>query len=77
MESGFLSLKGSGVGRGVKEKNASNSKVVKDGVVPSVIVADGNTQKDLNDDPVAMKVQSPLVDQINTIKTSGVAMKVQ
>ncbi|GKC93413.1 cytokinin dehydrogenase 3-like protein [Tanacetum coccineum] len=40
---GFLSQKGSGGGRGVKEKNtnASNLEVVKDGVVPSVIVAYG------------------------------------
>ncbi|GJZ93948.1 copia protein [Tanacetum coccineum] len=38
-------------------------------VVPSVIVDYGNIQKDLNDDRVAMEVQSPLVDQTNTVKT--------
>ncbi|GJV99093.1 retrotransposon protein, putative, ty1-copia subclass [Tanacetum coccineum] len=71
---GFLSQKGSGVGRGVKEKqvsNASNLEVVKDGVVPSVTVTYDNTQKDLNDDPVGMEVQSPLVDQTNAVKTGG------
>ncbi|GJQ93719.1 retrotransposon protein, putative, ty1-copia subclass [Tanacetum coccineum] len=31
----------------------------------------GKTQKDLNDDPVAMDVQSPLVDQINAGKIGG------
>ncbi|GJU13534.1 proteasome subunit alpha type-5 [Tanacetum coccineum] len=60
-------------GRGVKEKNvnATNLEVVKDGVIPSVTVAYGNTQKDLNDDPVAMEVQSPLVDLYNAVKTGG------
>ncbi|GJW76322.1 hypothetical protein Tco_0138004 [Tanacetum coccineum] len=47
MESGFLSQKGSGMGRGVKEKdlNDVSNKVVKDGVVPSITVASGSTQK--------------------------------
>ncbi|GKA77120.1 hypothetical protein Tco_0783581 [Tanacetum coccineum] len=46
MEHGFLSQKGSGGGRGVKEKDANiaNLEVAKDGVVPSVTVASGNTQ---------------------------------
>ncbi|GJX51611.1 hypothetical protein Tco_0278456 [Tanacetum coccineum] len=46
MELGFLSQKGNGRGRGVKEKdtNDSNLEVVKDGVVPSVTVASGDTQ---------------------------------
>ncbi|GJU02367.1 cytokinin dehydrogenase 3-like protein [Tanacetum coccineum] len=46
MERSFLSQKGSRGGRGVKEKDANvvNPKVVKDGVVPSVNVASGNTQ---------------------------------
>ncbi|GKA77967.1 copia protein [Tanacetum coccineum] len=67
MERGFLSQKWSRVRRGVKEKNvnASNLEVVKDCVVPSITVAYGNTQKDLNDDPMAMEVQNPLVDQTN------------
>ncbi|GJY51801.1 hypothetical protein Tco_0442648 [Tanacetum coccineum] len=41
-------LKGSRVGRGVKEKNVSDSniKVVKDRVVPSVTVATGNTREE-------------------------------
>ncbi|GJY89750.1 putative reverse transcriptase domain-containing protein [Tanacetum coccineum] len=58
MKRGFLSQKGSGVGRGAKEKqvsNALNLEVVKDGVVPSITISYDNTQKDLNDDPVAMK----------------------
>ncbi|GJY51802.1 hypothetical protein Tco_0442649 [Tanacetum coccineum] len=48
MERGFLSQKGSRVGRGIKEKNVSDSniKVVKDHVVPSVIVATGNTREE-------------------------------
>nr|GEV22114.1 retrovirus-related Pol polyprotein from transposon TNT 1-94 [Tanacetum cinerariifolium] len=39
-ERGFLSQKGSGVGRGVKEKdlNVANRKTVKDGVIPPIIV---------------------------------------
>nr|GFB94697.1 hypothetical protein [Tanacetum cinerariifolium] len=59
MERGFLSQKGSGGGRGVKEKNVnvSNIEVVK--------------EKDLNDEHVAMEVQSPLVDQTNAVKTGG------
>nr|GEX08244.1 hypothetical protein [Tanacetum cinerariifolium] len=58
MERGFLSQKGSGGGRCVKEKNVnvSNIEVVK--------------EKDLNDEHVAMEVQSPLVDQTNAVKTS-------
>nr|GEV71427.1 hypothetical protein [Tanacetum cinerariifolium] len=46
IERGFLSQKGSGVGRGVNEKdaNVTNLEVVKDGVVPSFTVASGNTQ---------------------------------
>ncbi|GKE62154.1 hypothetical protein Tco_1512521 [Tanacetum coccineum] len=46
MERDFLSQKGSGRGRGVKEKNTSglNLEVVKDGGVPSFTVASGNTQ---------------------------------
>ncbi|GKE57690.1 hypothetical protein Tco_1496875, partial [Tanacetum coccineum] len=57
MEHGFLSQKGRG--RGVKEKNAnvSNIKVVK--------------EKDLNDEPMAMEVQSPLEDQTNAMTTCG------
>ncbi|GJV91690.1 putative reverse transcriptase domain-containing protein [Tanacetum coccineum] len=45
MERGFLSQKGSGVGRGVKQKvlNGSNLEVVKYGVVPSLNVDSGNT----------------------------------
>ncbi|GJX70367.1 retrotransposon protein, putative, ty1-copia subclass [Tanacetum coccineum] len=46
MERGFLSKKGSGEGRGVKEK-------------------------DPNDVPVAMEVQSPLVEQTNAVNTGG------
>ncbi|GJZ29215.1 retrotransposon protein, putative, ty1-copia subclass [Tanacetum coccineum] len=63
MERGFLSQKGSGGGgegrRGVKEKNVkvSNIEAVK--------------EKDLNDEPVAMEVQSPLVDHTNAVKTGG------
>ncbi|GKD26835.1 proteasome subunit alpha type-5, partial [Tanacetum coccineum] len=48
-------------GRGVREKNVnvSNIEVVK--------------EKDLNDEHVAMEVQSPLVDQTNAEKTGGVS----
>ncbi|GJU97026.1 retrotransposon protein, putative, ty1-copia subclass [Tanacetum coccineum] len=48
-----------GGGRGVKENNVnvSNIEIVK--------------EKDLNDEPVAMDVQSPLVDQTNAVKTGG------
>nr|GEW94507.1 hypothetical protein [Tanacetum cinerariifolium] len=46
----------------------SNLEVVKGGIVPFVTVAYGNTHKDLNDDPVAMEVQSSLVDQTNMVK---------
>ncbi|GJZ22670.1 hypothetical protein Tco_0559709, partial [Tanacetum coccineum] len=78
MEKGFLSLKGRGKCNGVKEKSvlsndvaAKNKDCVKDSVVPSVTVTYGNTQKDLNDDHVAMEVQSLLVDQTNAVKTGG------
>nr|GFA95489.1 hypothetical protein [Tanacetum cinerariifolium] len=45
MEHGFLSKKGSGGWRGLKEKdsNVANLEVVKDGAVPSVTVASDNT----------------------------------
>ncbi|GJW19754.1 hypothetical protein Tco_0027190, partial [Tanacetum coccineum] len=48
MERGFLSQKGSRGERGVKEKDmhALNNESVKDGVVPSVIVATRNTQEE-------------------------------
>nr|GEX61306.1 zinc finger, CCHC-type [Tanacetum cinerariifolium] len=46
-------------------------EVVKDGVVSSVTVGYGNTHKDLNDDPVAMEVQSPSVNLTNAVKTCG------
>nr|GEV65848.1 hypothetical protein [Tanacetum cinerariifolium] len=49
MERGFLSQKGSGGGRGVKEKN--KDVAAKDGVSPSVTV-----------EPVVKKKQSSLVD---------------
>ncbi|GJY81318.1 hypothetical protein Tco_0494069 [Tanacetum coccineum] len=57
MASNFVT--GSGGGRGVKEKNTnvSNIEAVK--------------EKDLNDEHVAMEVQSPLVDHTNAVKTSG------
>ncbi|GKC77003.1 hypothetical protein Tco_1127777 [Tanacetum coccineum] len=57
MERGFLSQKGSRGGRGVKEKsaNVSNIEVVK--------------EKDINDEHVAMKVKSPLVEHTNAVKT--------
>nr|GEX40780.1 hypothetical protein [Tanacetum cinerariifolium] len=66
----FKSEEGGG-GRGVNEKsaNATNLEVVKDDVVSSVTVSYGNTQKDLNDDPVAMEVQSSSVDLTNAVKT--------
>nr|GEV76794.1 hypothetical protein [Tanacetum cinerariifolium] len=59
MERGFLSQKGSGGGRSIKEKNAnvSNIEVVK--------------EKGLNDEPVVMEVQIRLVDQTNAMKTLG------
>ncbi|GJS88741.1 ribonuclease H-like domain-containing protein [Tanacetum coccineum] len=70
IEKGFLSLKGRGRGNGVKEKSSLSSDVasknkdcVNNSVAPSIIVDYGNTQKDLNDDHMAMEVQSPLVDQ--------------
>ncbi|GKA98420.1 putative reverse transcriptase domain-containing protein [Tanacetum coccineum] len=48
MECGFLSQKGSGEGRGVKEKdlNDVNNKEVKYGAEPSITVASKNTQED-------------------------------
>ncbi|GKC98095.1 pyruvate, phosphate dikinase, chloroplastic [Tanacetum coccineum] len=54
MKCRFLSQKGSGGGRGIKEKrsNVSNIEVVKDGVVPSV---KGDSRN------AAMEVESPLV----------------
>nr|GEY59394.1 RNA-directed DNA polymerase, eukaryota, reverse transcriptase zinc-binding domain protein [Tanacetum cinerariifolium] len=57
IERGFLSQKGSGGGRGVKEKsvNVSHIEAVK--------------EKDLNDEHVATKVQSPFVDHTNAVKT--------
>ncbi|GJY36951.1 hypothetical protein Tco_0422329 [Tanacetum coccineum] len=57
--------------KGKEYKDALNLEVVKDSVVPSVTVTYGNTQKDLNDDPMAMEVQSPLVDQTNAGRTGG------
>ncbi|GJU84163.1 proteasome subunit alpha type-5 [Tanacetum coccineum] len=55
----FLESKREWGGRGVKGKNTnvSNIEAVK--------------EKDLNDEPVAMEVQSPLVDQTNAVKTGG------
>ncbi|GKA80496.1 hypothetical protein Tco_0787188 [Tanacetum coccineum] len=49
MERGFLSQKGSEVGRGVKENGSNSSylKVVNDGVVPSVNVDYGNTRVEI------------------------------
>nr|GEW78194.1 hypothetical protein [Tanacetum cinerariifolium] len=66
MKHGFLSQKESGRGKCVKKKNtnASNLEAVKDGVVPSVTVAYGNTPKDLNDNPMA-------VDETNAVKIGG------
>nr|GEY70152.1 hypothetical protein [Tanacetum cinerariifolium] len=49
----------------------SNLEVVKGGMVPFVTVAYGNTHRDLNDDPVAMEVQSSLADQTNMVKIGG------
>ncbi|GJW36320.1 putative reverse transcriptase domain-containing protein [Tanacetum coccineum] len=48
MERGFLSLEWSEGGREVKEKNGNilNKEAVKDGAIPSVTVAYGNTQED-------------------------------
>ncbi|GJZ58100.1 hypothetical protein Tco_0613594 [Tanacetum coccineum] len=56
IECGFLSQKGSRGGRGVKEKsvNVSNIEAVK--------------EKDINDEHVAMKVKSPLVEHTNAMK---------
>ncbi|GJX34030.1 phloem protein 2-like protein, partial [Tanacetum coccineum] len=49
MERGFLSQKGSGMGRGVKEKSlkASDTEVVKDGVVPYVYFDSENVAKEV------------------------------
>nr|GEY39000.1 ankyrin repeat family protein [Tanacetum cinerariifolium] len=55
----FLSQKNSGVGRGFKEKDTSVSNI------------EAVKEKDLNDEPLAMEVQSPLVDQTNSMKTGG------
>nr|GEW75242.1 hypothetical protein [Tanacetum cinerariifolium] len=53
-----------------KPGNVTSEQVVQEpSVVPSITMAYDNTQKDLNDDPVAMEVQSPLVDQTNVGKT--------
>nr|GEV86554.1 hypothetical protein [Tanacetum cinerariifolium] len=49
-------------------KDGSDKEVVKDGVIPSVTVTCVNSQKDLNDDPMAMEVQILLVDQTNAVK---------
>ncbi|GKC00997.1 hypothetical protein Tco_0987133 [Tanacetum coccineum] len=48
IECGFLSQNGSGVGRGVKEKdlNDVSNKDVKDGVVPSITIAFGSTHEE-------------------------------
>ncbi|GKA36039.1 retrotransposon protein, putative, ty1-copia subclass [Tanacetum coccineum] len=48
MERGFLSQKGSGRGRGIKEKdvNASNIGALMDDAIPSVTVVAGNTQEE-------------------------------
>ncbi|GJS20883.1 zinc finger, CCHC-type containing protein [Tanacetum coccineum] len=48
IECGFLSQKGSGGGRGVKEKNVnvSNIEVVKDGAIPSVTVSSRSTHEE-------------------------------
>ncbi|GKC12867.1 ribonuclease H-like domain-containing protein, partial [Tanacetum coccineum] len=48
IECGFLSQNGSGVGRGVKEKdlNDVSNKAVKDGVVPSITIAFGSTHEE-------------------------------
>nr|GEX68371.1 hypothetical protein [Tanacetum cinerariifolium] len=59
MERDFLSQKDSGVGRGFKEKDASVSNI------------EAVKEKDLNDEPMAMEVQSPLVDQTYSMKTGG------
>ncbi|GKD38397.1 beta-caryophyllene synthase, partial [Tanacetum coccineum] len=69
MERGFLIQKGSRRGRGVKEKssNASNIKIVMDGVVPYVTVESGNAAKEvvspsMVDETVAKEKQSHLVN---------------
>ncbi|GJU55178.1 RNA-directed DNA polymerase, eukaryota, reverse transcriptase zinc-binding domain protein [Tanacetum coccineum] len=58
MERGFLSQKGRGVGRGVKEKH--DTIVVESVEAVSPIV-----------EPVVMEGQSPLGDQSNAVKTGG------
>nr|GEV84699.1 hypothetical protein [Tanacetum cinerariifolium] len=57
IERGFLSQKCSGGWRGVKEKSAN------------VLNIEAFKEKDLNDEYVAMKVKSPLVDHTNAVKT--------
>nr|GEW49616.1 hypothetical protein [Tanacetum cinerariifolium] len=54
-----------------KEKIGVAPSANKDGVAPSVTIAYDHTRKDLNDDFVAMEVQSPLVDQTNAVNTRG------
>nr|GEW16222.1 hypothetical protein [Tanacetum cinerariifolium] len=68
MERGFLSQKGSGVRRGVKEKrsNVSNIEVVKDGVVPSVAGDFGNA---------AMEVELPSVVDENVAKENQIPVE--
>nr|GFD20678.1 hypothetical protein [Tanacetum cinerariifolium] len=43
MEHGFLSQKGNGSGRGVKEKSGVEPSANKDGVAPSITVASGDS----------------------------------
>ncbi|GJW23012.1 retrotransposon protein, putative, unclassified [Tanacetum coccineum] len=69
IERGFLSQKGSGEGRGVKEKSlkASNIKVVKDGTVPSIFVEFENAVKEVVspiavDETVIKERPSPLME---------------
>ncbi|GJR43939.1 cytokinin dehydrogenase 3-like protein [Tanacetum coccineum] len=59
MEHGFLSQKGSGGGRGVKEKHDSTTD-------KSLEVS---KHVNINDEPVAIEVQSPSMDQTNAVKT--------
>ncbi|GJR38524.1 putative reverse transcriptase domain-containing protein [Tanacetum coccineum] len=68
MENGSLSQKGSGGGKGVKDKilKASNIEVVKDGVIPYVSVNSGNAVKEvvspsMVDETVAKEKQSSLM----------------
>nr|GEW83347.1 hypothetical protein [Tanacetum cinerariifolium] len=57
MENGFLSPKGRASGKGVKERQNS---IMDD--------SSNNFHKDLNDEPMAMEMQSPMVDQTNAVK---------